>query len=145
MTNWHSRFIELARHFSTWSKDPSTQVGAVIVDSKRLLLGQGYNGFPRGIEDDEAVLNDRPMKYLFMVHAEANAILNASSTEGATLYCTHAPCSPCAKLIIQAGIAAVYYPEGPMEIGNRWSEDQELARKLMTLACVTIRRVPDGH
>jgi len=125
---WRERFVDLARHFAGWSKDPSTKVGAVIVNDNRQVLGHGYNGFPRGVEDSPERLNDRPTKYKYVVHAELNAILNTGTPwqlEDSTLYCTHVPCSSCAKAIIQAGIAQVYVPKGSHL--HQWAEDQEIA------------------
>ena len=78
MTDWDHKFIRLAREVSTWSKDPSRQIGAVAVGSKRQILAQGYNGFPRGILDTSERYADRPTKYQFIVHAELNCICNAS-------------------------------------------------------------------
>ena len=107
---WDHRFLELATLIASWSKDPSTQVGAVIVDPiTRHIKSVGYNGFPRGIFDDPAILEDRPAKYALMVHAEENALLNAEqSVRGFTLYCTLFPClEKCTKQIIQAGIKRV--------------------------------------
>ena len=78
MDNWDKRFLDLAEHVAGWSKDPSTQVGCVIVNDKRVVVGLGYNGFPRGVEDTPERLNDRPTKYLMVQHAEVNAILNGS-------------------------------------------------------------------
>lgn len=104
-------FIDLAFAAATRSKDPSTNVGAIIVDGNRDIVATGYNGFPSGIQDTEERWNDRPTKYKLVVHAEANAIARAASggraTKGATLYCTHLPCMDCAKLIIAAGITKV--------------------------------------
>ena len=107
---WIHRFLRLASHIASWSKDPSTQVGAVIVHPvTRVILGLGYNGFPRSVEDHPDRLNNRPVKYSMIVHAEVNAILNAStSVRGAFLFLTYPPCNECAKLIIQSGIERVY-------------------------------------
>jgi dCMP deaminase len=74
---WDLRFLELTKLVSTWSKDPSTQTGAVIVDSKRHIVSVGYNGFPHRLADTPARLNDRPTKYSMIVHCEMNAVLNA--------------------------------------------------------------------
>ena len=71
---WKRRFIELAKHISTWSKDPSTQVGAVIVRPDKTIASVGFNGFPRGVDDRPEKLADRPLKYQMIVHAEINAI-----------------------------------------------------------------------
>jgi dCMP deaminase len=117
----------LAEYVATASKDPSTKVGAVIVDDRRIVLGMGYNGFPRRVRDDVDRYNDRPTKYAMVVHAEANAILNAAaSVRGATLYCTWHPCSACAALIIQAGIVKVVSPPAD----PRWVESATIARTM---------------
>ena len=106
---WDDRFLDLADHIASWSKDPSTKVGAVIVRPNRTIASVGYNGFPRGVKDDPERLDDRPVKYSMTVHAEANAILSADGRlDGCTLYVTPLhPCSNCAALIIQSGIAKV--------------------------------------
>lgn len=111
MNNWDYRFFDLAAHVATWSKDPSTQVGAVIVNDDRQVLGLGYNGFPRGVEDHVHRYNDRPTKLLFVAHAERNALDNATDVKGATLYSTLFPCTDCAKGIIQRGIKCVVTAE----------------------------------
>lgn len=107
MTDWNQRFMELARHVAGWSKDPSTKVGAVIVNDNKQVLGLGYNGFPRGVYDCAERYNNRDTKLLFVAHAERNALDNAASVEGATLYSTLFPCTDCAKGIIQRGIRTV--------------------------------------
>lgn len=106
---WYRRFLKLAEHVSYWSKDPSTKVGAVIVDKHNRVVGMGYNGFPRGVMDHEERYADRPTKYKYVVHAELNAILNAAvPVDGATIFTyPFAPCTECAKAIIQAGIDRV--------------------------------------
>ena len=112
---WNKRFLELAQHISSWSKDPSTQVGAVIVNPEsRNILSIGYNGFPKGIHDDDRYHN-RELKYQLVVHAEMNAIYNATlngiSLMGATLFVHGLPvCSDCAKGIAQVGIKEVIMP-----------------------------------
>jgi dCMP deaminase len=128
--DWHSRFMSLAQHVSTWSKDPSTKVGAVIVGERCVVLGLGYNGFPRGVEDSAERLADKPTKYKLVVHAEANAILNASaSVRGATLYATKSPCSECCKLIVQSGIEEV---RSPKPSGDQpWAEDAKFSKIIL--------------
>ena len=126
---WDERFLTLASDVAGWSKDPSTQVGAVIVDTECRVLSLGYNGFPRGIDDSVERLGNRETKYSLIVHAEANAILNAPASsvlEGATIYVTHAPCAECAKTIIQAGIERVVYSERLVN----WGDSQGLALEL---------------
>jgi dCMP deaminase len=111
---WGRRFLRLAIEVSSWSKD-STQVGTVIVSPGGLVISTGYNGIPRGVEDRAERL-ERPTKYLWIAHSEEAAIANAarhgSQTEGASLFCTHAPCSRCARQIINAGISRVIYGAG---------------------------------
>ena len=97
------------------SKDPSTQVGACIVNSEKRILSMGYNGMPRCCSDDDFPWdrNGDPLnsKYLYVCHAELNAILNCAvgSVRGCTVYTTLFPCNECAKAIIQAGIKTVVY------------------------------------
>jgi len=119
---WAKRYLGIAKEVSTWSKDPSTKVGAVAVGSKGQILSQGFNGFARGIKDTTERLNNREMKYSLMVHAEMNTIYNATyngvSLDGASLYVYGLPvCSECAKGIIQVGIRSVY-----MNIESEWPE-----------------------
>jgi dCMP deaminase len=133
-TWWRSWFLGMADYVATASKDPSTKVGAVIVDEHRVIRGIGYNGFPRGVRDSDARLNDRAVKYKYVVHAEANAILNCSGSRGCTLIATMHPCSACATLIIQAGIAAVFC-RPPIA---RWSEDAALAAAMLVEAGVNL-------
>lgn len=97
------------------SKDPSTQVGACIVDSNKKIVGIGYNGFPIGIKDEElpwikSHTNINETKYPYVVHAELNAILNSTKKlKNAKIYCTLFPCNECSKAIIQSGIKEVVY------------------------------------
>ena len=111
MTDWNQRCMDLAHHVADWSKDPSTKVGAVIVNDNKQVLGLGYNGFPRGVYDCPERFNNRSIKLLFVAHAERNALDNATSVEGATLYSTLFPCTDCAKGIIQRGIKRVVTSE----------------------------------
>ena len=113
--SWDEYFMGVALLAAERSKDPSTQVGACIVDSEKRILSTGYNGFPHGCSDDDFPWNrDESLgetKYPFVVHAELNAILNASgkSLAGSTLYVGLFPCNECAKAIIQSGIKEVIY------------------------------------
>lgn len=148
---WHRRFLELAKHISSYSKDPSTKVGAVIVGPNNLVVGMGYNGFPRGVEDSEERLNDRETKYAFVVHAEANAILAAgSSAKGATLYVwptfVMPPiCNECCKLVVQSGIKEVvgYAPDLNDERAKRWIKSIQISQTMCREAGVTWREVPN--
>lgn len=114
--SWDDYFMSVASLSAYRSKDPSTQVGACIVDSNKCIIGIGYNGFPRGCSDDylpwsRAASNPLHNKYLYVVHAEVNAILNKGSKDctDATLYVDLFPCNDCAKVIIQSGIKEVVY------------------------------------
>ncbi len=113
--SWDEYFMGVALLAADRSKDPSTQVGACIVDGQNRILSTGYNGFPQGCSDDDFPWNrDEALgetKYQFVVHAELNAILNASgkSLAGSKLYVALFPCNECAKAIIQAGVKEVIY------------------------------------
>jgi dCMP deaminase len=108
MSKWSKRFMELAEHVAQWSKDPSTKVGCVIVDKQNRVVSLGFNGFPRGVIDKNLRYMDKETKYLFVAHAERNALDNAPlSVEGCTLYSPLLPCNECAKSIIQKGIKKV--------------------------------------
>jgi len=114
-TKWDNRFMEMARVISTWSKDPSSQIGAVVVNDARRILATGYNGFPKGIADTEERLNNKEEKYSRIIHAEMNALMNALysgvSLKDSTLYVYGLPvCSSCAKCVIQAGVKRVVIP-----------------------------------
>ena len=138
-SKWDRRFLELAKHVASWSKDPSTQVGCVLANDRNIVVGMGYNGFPRGIEDTEARLNDRPTKYELMVHAEVNAILNANGpVRDTTAYCTLAPCDICMKFLIQSGVRRIASPAVSPELRDRWGTKLDLAVKLANEAGVEL-------
>lgn len=126
---WHSRFVDLAKHISEWSKDPSTKVGAVIVDEKRRIISTGYNGFSIGVEDTDDRLYNRDIKYEMIVHGEINAIVFARrDLTNTTLYTyPFMPCSRCASIVIQSGIKTVVAPENH---NPRWTESFALSTKL---------------
>ena len=121
---WDKRFLNLAKEISTWSKDPSTQVGAIAVKDRK-VLAQGYNGFPRNMKDLEDRYNNREEKYTYIVHAEKNVIYNATyngvSLKDSTMYVYGLPvCSECAKGIIQTGVKRVVMLE--MIVPEKWRE-----------------------
>lgn len=112
---WNDYFMNLAILVSFRSKDPNSQVGSVLADRNNRIIGTGYNGMPKGNDEDfpwdkgdENPLNN---KYIFVVHSEANLLLNLSQKdlEGSVLYTTLFPCNECAKLIVQSGIKKIYY------------------------------------
>ena len=131
---WGDRYINLAKEISTWSKDPSTKVGAVVIGNNGEVLSQGYNGFPRSIKDTPQRLKDREKKYNLVVHAEMNAIYNASlngvSLKGSTLYVYGLPiCNECAKGVIQVGIDKVIATR-PADYNKEWDESIKDAKAL---------------
>ena len=137
---WGDKYIHLAKQISTWSKDPSTKVGAVVIGEYGQLLSQGYNGFPRGISDTDDRLNNRERKYELVVHAEMNAIYNASLTgvslRDSTLYVYGLPiCNECAKGIIQVGIKKVVAMR-PKEYNSDWDKSNKNAEALFREADV---------
>ena len=142
MTDWDKRFLKLAKHISKWSKDPSTQVGCVVVGPDRELRSTGFNGLPRGIEDNNERLNNREIKYPLICHAEENAIMHAArigmSLKGCTAYITWPPCTRCARSLIQAGISTIIYPKD-IEIPKRWLEDFNLSLNMLKEANIGLK------
>ncbi len=125
---WQTRFLRLAKEVATWSKDPSTQVGAVIVDQNNRVVSLGFNGFARGVDDALEIMEDREAKLRRMIHAEENALLFAGrDVTDCTIYVTHAPCAPCAAKIIQAGIKKVVFPKPEGDFYSRWVVDMVTA------------------
>jgi dCMP deaminase len=140
MNKWTRRYLDIAKEVSTWSKDPSKQIGAVAVGDKGQILSQGYNGFPRGVKDTNERYDDREEKYKYVVHGEMNCIYNACnsgvSLNGATLYVTGLPvCSECAKGIIQVGIKKVVM-EYPKDIPPIWEKSVQLTKQMFLEANV---------
>lgn len=118
---WDLRYLLLAAHVGTWSKDPSTKVGAVITSSDGKPVSFGFNGLPAQINDDPEILNDRERKYNYIIHGEINALLFAGgSVSGNTLYTfPFRPCPRCAVQFVQAGISRVVFPMG---VPERWED-----------------------
>lgn len=138
--DWDRRFLTEAEHIAKWSKDPSTQVGALVVRDRQ-ILSTGYNGFPRGVADLPGRLNDREERLLRTVHAEANAVAqaarNGASLKGSTIYVwPFIPCSSCCVLLIQAGVLRIVAPDKP--IPDRWRRSFELSRDMFTEAGVAL-------
>ena len=134
------RYLNLAKEISTWSKDPSTKVGAVVVGDRDQIISQGYNGFPRGFNDSDEIYSNKQLKYKYIIHAEANAIYNAlyngAYVEGATIYVHGLPvCSECAKAIVQSGITRVVYDSEPKE---RWIQSCSDAMDIFKQAGVEV-------
>lgn len=142
MTNWDQRFLNLAKHISEWSKDPSTKVGCVVVGPDREIRSTGFNGLPRGIEDNDERLNNREIKYPLICHAEENAIMHAArigiSLKDCTAYVTWPPCTRCARSLIQAGVSTIIYPKD-IEIPDRWMDDFNLSLNMLKEAKINIK------
>lgn len=138
ISEWDRRFLALASHISSWSKDPSTKVGAVISDLNMRVISLGFNGPPRGINDERA-LKDRETKYATTIHAEENAILFASQPlQGYFLYITHLPCSNCASKIIQVGISRIICPSPTEDMLSRWKNSFDLSQQILQEAGVKL-------
>jgi dCMP deaminase len=140
---WDNRFLELAKLISSWSKDTSTKVGAVIVDDVRNVRATGYNGIPRNLSDDVEERSERPTKYFWVEHAERNAVYAAArrgeSLEGCTLYCNHSPCADCARAIIQSGIKTVVFPDGTDAPTGGMGETFMVALNMLREAGIEVR------
>lgn len=134
-------YMAMAKLISKRSKDPNTQVGAIIVSKDDRILSVGYNGFPNGCSDDEfpwarSAKREYDTKYPYVVHAELNAILNFrgdnKAFEGSTLYVTLFPCHECAKAIIQSGIARLVY------LDNKYQDTEDFKESLRMLKATSI-------
>lgn len=127
---WDTRFLGLAAHTSAWSKDPSSQVGAVITDGNR-IVSLGYNGFAAGVEDAPERLTDRNTKLNLTIHAEENAMIFAKrDLKGCTVYVTHPPCPRCASKLIQDDIGRVVAIAPSEDFLSRWADDLELSMQM---------------
>lgn len=146
-TNWDERFMGLARQVASWSKDRSRKVGCVIVGPAREVRALGYNGFPRGVNDDIESRHQRPAKYRWTEHAERNAIYNAArsgvAVEGCTIFLPWFPCMDCARAIVQAGLVAVVAIE-PDWKDPKFGEDFVDVPRLFREAGVDLRFI-DGE
>ena len=140
---WDARFMRLAREVSTWSKDPSTKVGAVLVRDKR-IVATGYNGFPQGMVDDDR-LDNREVKYKRVIHAEQNCLLYAGidRSRGGTIYIygMRGPCNHCAKHLIQAGLRRVVCC-GP-EPRADWSVELEDSKFMLGECMIQYDEIPE--
>jgi dCMP deaminase len=143
LTKWDLRFLDIAKQIAAWSKDPRTKVGCVIVDNDHNQLSGGFNGFPRGVLDDDR-LEDHDTKLRISVHAEANAVATAArnghSLKQSTAYITMQPCPQCAALLIQSGVTRVV-----AQANTAWSERNaelvHVARQLLYEARIKFEEV----
>lgn len=140
--SWDECFMGLARLTSLRSKDPHTQVGACIVDGEHKVVSIGYNGMPTGLDETRLSWNrgeGLDSKYLYVCHAEMNALLNTrngAALKGCTLYVTLFPCNECAKALIQTGIREVVYENDPYKDRLLW----QASRRLFELAGIKVRK-----
>jgi dCMP deaminase len=151
MTDWDTRWLDLAREIGSWSKDRNTKVGCVIIGDARQVLSAGYNGLPRGVNDDieqrysREERNGVREKLRWTEHAERNAVYNAARhgvpLSGAMIYTPFFPCCDCARAIIQAGLKALITME-PDWGDPFWADSWEVALIMMTEAEIEIRYVP---
>ena len=146
---WHYRFMEVAKLVATWSKDPSTKTGAIVVGPDREISATGYNGLVRGVDDNKPERMERPTKYDFFEHAERNAIYNAcltgTSLKGCVLYATHPPCTDCTRAIIQSGIRMVVTREleARPDIKDRtWRDKLDFSHQMLTEAGIEYLELP---
>ncbi len=141
---WDTRFMELAEHVAGWSKYPGRKVGAVIVDSLNIVRSMGYNGLPRGINDELEERYHSDVKYKWAEHAERNAIYNACcSVRGCRMYIPWFPCMDCARAIVQSGIVELISREPDFQ-DKDWGIDFKLAIELFKEAGVIVRHYNDN-
>tara|TARA_B100001094_G_scaffold234617_1_gene229598 strand:+ start:3792 stop:4205 length:414 start_codon:yes stop_codon:yes gene_type:complete len=136
--------MNVAKEVASWSKDPSKKIGCIAVKDRR-TIATGFNGFPRGISDMQERLEDRDLKYRYVVHAEMNCIYNASyhgvSLDGSTFYIYGLPvCSECGKGIIQVGAKRVVWKAIADEIPTRWMDSNMLTEEMFIEAGVEYDR-----
>lgn len=148
LSKWDHRFLKIAYEVASWSKDPGTKVGAVLVSDRR-IISQGYNGFPQGIDDSPERYSNRETKLAYTVHAEINAILNAakngSKTNESTLYVTFSPCVGCASSVIQSGVKTVVCPD-VITSPARWKDNFLLGQSMLKESGVNVLTFfPSSH
>jgi dCMP deaminase len=137
---WIARFTDLTKEIASWSKDLGTKVGSVIVRPDRTICSVGFNGFPRGIEDNPYAIANRDAKLFRTIHAELNAILSAKEPlNGYSIFVwPFQPCSQCAAAIIQSGIKDVYCPFNDHLNNERWSDSFMSALQMLDEANVRV-------
>jgi dCMP deaminase len=140
---WSKRFLKLAKAIASWSKDPNTQVGAVAVGPAREVLETGYNGLPRCV-DDLPERMERPAKYLWTSHAEANLVAAAARPRllGSTVYVTHLCCASCARSLINAGVAKIVVGDGTTSMPE---DEFEVAQIMLAEAGVQLEKLESTH
>lgn len=154
--NWTEFWFSACEFFARKSKDTSTKIGVVIVGEGQTLLSQGWNGFPRGVNDKVSCRHDRPEKYKWTEHAERNAIYNAAREgirlKGSTIYAPLFACPDCSRAIVQAGIKRIVcrpYQSDPKKLGEQkenrpqWLKDFEISKIIFEEGGVEIIEVPE--
>lgn len=131
---WDIRFMELADHISTWSKDRNTKVGTVIVNNEKRIISTGFNGLPIGADDLIESRFEKENKYFYTEHAERNALYSAlaigASTKNAIIYVVLFPCADCARGIIQSGIKRVVCKNKPDFNNEKWGKSWRITNEL---------------
>lgn len=136
---WDEFFMFSAKIASERSKDPNTNVGSVIVNNDKRIISSGYNGFFKGLSDDSGLWgknnSDSTLdKYHYVVHSEMNSILSSKQDcTGFTMYCTHMPCTECAKIIVQSGIKTIVY-------ANNWGSESEISDFILNEGGVLVKK-----
>lgn len=144
--NWDEYFMRHVYLAASKSKDPRTKIGAVLVKDG-IIISEGFNGFPRGVEDSESRYNNRTIKWDYIVHGEHNAILNTCrhgiKTLDSTLYTQGIPCNECSKAIIQAGIKEiVIHKQWPNLLSSeKWVEAVRMSKIMLGEANITLRQL----
>ena len=147
--SWDEYYLNICKVVATRSKDPNTQVGCIIAGPAHEIRSTGYNSLPRGIRDDLAERLERPTKYLWMEHAERNAIYNAArcgtALEGCTIYIELMPCMDCARAIVQAGIREVVVSRDRMGqySSDYYDEHFRMVEVLFQEASIRLRQFPE--
>mgnify|MGYP003122506089 FL=1 len=144
-TNWNKRYLNLAYYISKWSRDPNRKCGAVIIGKDNTEKAIGYNGLPNNVDLNNSNIKKRyekPQKYMWVEHAERNAIYTAGrngvSLDGCKMYVTYFPCCDCARAIIQSGIKEVYSPK-PDWSHHKWGESWKVSKQMFNECGVKIK------
>ena len=144
-TNWNKRYLNLAYYISKWSRDPNRKCGAVIIGKDNTEKAIGYNGLPNNVDLNNSNIKKRyekPQKYMWVEHAERNAIYTAGrngvSLDGCKMYVTYFPCCDCPRAIIQSGIKEVYSPK-PDWRHHKWGESWKVSKQMFNECGVKIK------
>ena len=151
--DWDEYFLQIAETAALKSKDPSSKMGCVIVDSKKRVVSLGYNGLIQGADESKMTITERPMKYYFAIHSEMNALLFAhQDLTGCTIYNRVATCDNCLKYCLQAGIKRFVYRElrvhshasDPKKSMTNIETDEAVIRLLASMSDVQTLNLSNG-